>query len=168
MIEPTHLTGCVIEPVLKDIGLFSVNAGKIVLGTACQESDCGRLLKQLNNGPAKGIYQSERPAMIDNVAYLCKSGFQRQLLKAKCQHWFIMAIVPNNVDEIHQEITWNLAAATVMCRVHYLRFPEPIPDTLPGQAHMWKLRYNTILGAGTEEEYIASWRRYIGVQPIWV
>ena len=61
MIEPNHLVECVIEPVLKDIGLFSVNAGKIVLGTGCQESDCGRFLKQLNKGPAKGIYQSERP-----------------------------------------------------------------------------------------------------------
>jgi len=48
-----------------------------------------------------------------------------------------------------------------MCRIHYLRVPEPIPDTIQGQAAYWKMHYNTELGAGTPQEYILSWYRFV-------
>jgi hypothetical protein len=58
------------------------------------------------------------------------------------------------------EMAGNLYYATAMCRVHYFRRPEAIPDTLQGQAALWKLAYNTPLGAGTEAEYIANWHQF--------
>ena len=163
MIDPTQLTRCIIRPVLKDIGYWSINAEKLVLGTCCQESDCGKYLEQLNGGPAKGIYQSERPAMADNVDYIRRHD---DLAAAVVENW--MVSVYWDVDRIMEEIVWNHALATVMCRVHYLRFPEPIPDSLIGQAQMWKVCYNTEAGAGTVEEYIASWRGFVPSDSVWV
>ena len=60
----------------------------------------------------------------------------------------------------------DLFYAAAMCRVHYRRFPEPLPEAtdLPGQARLWKLRYNSPLGAGTEAEYIANYEKYVPVQ----
>jgi hypothetical protein len=48
-----------------------------------------------------------------------------------------------------------------MARVHYLRRPEPIPTDLTGQAEYWKKWYNTYLGAGTVEEYIENYKKYV-------
>ncbi len=57
-----------------------------------------------------------------------------------------------------EALAGNLWYAAAMCRVHYYRYPEPIPDHLSGQAALWKQRYNTELGKGTTGDYIANWR----------
>ncbi len=40
---------------------------------------------------------------------------------------------------------WNLAYATAMCRVHYLRVPRPLPDAgaVRAMGEYWKRHYNT-------------------------
>jgi hypothetical protein len=153
MISVPDLVSCVIRPVLKDIGLWSENAEKLVLGTCCVESACGQYLVQIGGGPALGIYQCE-PATHEDIW----TNFLRfrPELAAKVRHLII-----NCTDALHDELCGNLYYATAMCRVHYCRFPEPIPDTLLGQAQFWKLRYNTVLGAGTVEDYVAAWRRFV-------
>jgi hypothetical protein len=153
VIDPIHLTKYVIRPVLKDLGLYSVPAEQLVLGTACQESQCGRWLKQLGNGPALGIYQME-PATHDDIW----DNFleHRDKLVEKVKGFWI-----NTSSDLADELVGNLYYATAMCRIHYLRVPEPIPDTLIGQAYYYKRYYNTPLGKATAEEYIAAWRRFI-------
>lgn len=47
----------------------------------------------------------------------------------------------------------------LFARLHLLRCPGPIPDSLEGQAAYWKKHYNTILGKGTEEGYISAFLR---------
>jgi hypothetical protein len=153
MIDPIHLTKYVIRPVLKDLGLYSENAEKLVLGTACVESDCGRWLKQLGDGPALGIYQME-PATHDDIWENYLDGNRKLSSGAK---FYIADYTPRLADEMIS----NLAYATAMCRVHYLRFADPIPDNLPGQAAYWKRYYNTPLGKGTVEDYITAWRRLV-------
>lgn len=155
-MEPSQLLQYVIRPVTKHLGYWSLESERLLLGTACQESHCGQYLVQLA-GPAKGIYQSESLAMIDNLIFLER----RPALKLKAKK-YIVAPEPWQVMDLMDEIVWNLAAATIMCRVHYLRFPEPIPDNLPAQATYWKYFYNTAGGAGTEDDYIRSWHRFIG------
>jgi hypothetical protein len=147
-----QLLNYIIRPVLRDLGLWSEPAERLVLGTACQESACGQYVHQIE-GPALGIYQCEA-ASHDDIwdNYL---DFNLDLSK-KVQRWYI-----NTTNELSDELPGNLYYATAMCRIHYLRVPEPIPDTLPGQAALWKLRYNTPKGKGTVEEYIHNWRRFI-------
>jgi hypothetical protein len=53
-----------------------------------------------------------------------------------------------------------------MCRVRYIRATPPLPsqDDLQGLANYWKQHYNTPLGAGTPEEFLAKWPQYINAQ----
>ena len=56
----------------------------------------------------------------------------------------------------------DLALAALFCRLQYRRYPErlPAPDDVQGQAELWKKRYNTIHGKGTEEEYESNYKRF--------
>jgi hypothetical protein len=151
MIDPIHLLKYVIRPVLKDLDLWSVEAEQLVLGTACQESKCGEYLVQLGGGPALGIYQME-PATHDDI--------WKNFLNYKVD--LIDRLAAFYINGISKELIGNLYYATAMCRIHYLRVPEKIPVGLHPQAAYWKKYYNTPLGAGTVNEYINSWERFVG------
>lgn len=153
MIDANHLLKEVIRPVLQDLRLDSALAEALVLGTACKESHCGLWLVQLGQGPARGIYQME-PATHEDIwnNYLS----DRQDLAKKVNRWRIQ--YGNGMGA--EEMVGNIYYATAMCRIRYLRVPEPIPDTLPGQAAYWKKYYNTTIGKGTEQEYIEAWRQF--------
>ena len=64
-------------------------------------------------------------------------------------------------DVVHLEC--NLPYQVLLCRVYLLRIAEALPAELDvqGQARYWKKYYNTELGRGTVEEYIASYRQLI-------
>jgi hypothetical protein len=158
MIEPKQLLEYVIRPVLKDLNLWTEAAERLVLGTACQESQCGRYLKQLGTGPALGIYQME-PATHDDLwaNYLRQN---RWLLHDTV--WDAARAQYGDKQVIDsKELIGNLFYATAMCRVHYLRIPSKIPDYLAGQAQYWKTHYNTELGAGSVQDYLNSWNRFV-------
>jgi len=155
MIDPNHLLRYVIRPVLESLGLHSVAAERLVLGTACQESECGRWLVQVG-GPALGIYQME-PATYDSL-WLDFLAYQPRLAPKVKQ--FCSGLVLNS----SREMIWNLAYATAMCRVHYYRDPQLIPTDLPGQAEYYKRVYNTAAGAATPEQYRKNWQRFVGTQ----
>ena len=154
MIDPTHLLEHIIRPVLKDLDLWSPQAERLVLGTACKESECGRWLVQLGGGPALGIYQME-PATHNDIwenflVFPGKTDLRNVVKKYMPQLW-----------TEQQLLIGNLYYATALCRIHYLRVPEPIPDDLPRQAAYWKRFYNSEKGAGTVQEYIEAWRRFV-------
>jgi hypothetical protein len=46
-----------------------------------------------------------------------------------------------------------------------MRVAAPIPTDPKEIAAYWKLYYNMPLGAGTVEEFIANWNRYLTPQP---
>jgi len=155
VIDPGQLLQHIIRPVLQSLNLYSIAAERLVLGTACQESECGRWVRQIG-GPALGIYQME-PATYDDLwtnflAY-------QPTLGPKVKK-YAAGLVLSNADEL----VGNLYLATAMCRVHYYRVKEPLPDDLPGQAAYWKQYYNTPSGAGTEAQYRSSWNRFVGVE----
>lgn len=152
MIDPIHLRTYVIRPVLKDLGLWSEAAEKLLLGTACQESQCGRWLRQIGEGPAVGIYQME-PATHDDIWNNFLDHRQAIARKVKLT---VCGLAPSA-----EQMAGNLIYATAMCRVHYLRVPDAIPPTLAEQAVYWKRFYNTELGKGRVEDYIKSWDRFI-------
>jgi hypothetical protein len=61
----------------------------------------------------------------------------------------------------------NDKIGVVFARLHYFRVPESIPSSLEDQAAYWKQYYNTPLGAGTPQQYIVSYNRYIKEIPQW-
>jgi len=141
----TQFTARIIDPVLQEMDMYSPAASELLLGTAIQESRL-KYLVQLDNGPALGLFQME-PTTHDDIweNYLA----YRADLRAKLDKHAAQAMVG------------NLYYATAMCRLHYYRVPVtlPVAGNLDGQAAYWKEHYNTVLGAGTENEYKSNWRK---------
>jgi len=111
----------------------------------------GTFLVQLGGGPALGIFQME-PNTHDDI-WLNFLQY-REALAGEIRGQYM-------VNGVASELVWNLAYATAMCRMHYLRKPGAIPTSVEGMAAYWKKHYNTELGKGTEEEFIANYNRYV-------
>lgn len=141
----------IVKPSLQSIGLWSEAAEMLVAGTAVQESGL-RFLKQLKAGPALGLYQMEPATYYDVLTNFLA---YRPELKAK-----VAALMVPERQPLTQ-LVYNLDYATALCRVHYLRDREPLPeaDDIDGLAATWKRHYNTRLGRGTAAEFADNLRR---------
>lgn len=152
MINPKHLVEYVIAPTLKELGMHSEDAVRLVLCTGMQESGL-RHLHQLGGGPALGIYQME-PATHDDI-HRHYVGYDKDL-QTKLQ---LMCAYPPSADQM----IWNLMYATAMCRLHYYRVSEPLPHDVMGMAGYWKRYYNTPKGKGTVEEFAGNAHNILGL-----
>jgi len=145
-----HLREYVIRPVLRHLGLWSEAAENLLMGTAAQESLLGRYLVQMGGGPALGIFQMEPATHQD-----CWDNFliYRGDLAVK-----IMELSVHRRAKLEQ-LVWNLAYATALCRVQYCRFKEPLPEPedVQGLAGYWKRFWNTAEGKGTVEEFVRNY-----------
>lgn len=154
-MDPKQFRKYVLVPTLEKIGLYSEPAEELLFGTACQESHL-EYLHQLGGGPAIGIYQME-PATHNDIwmNYLnYQTAISSQIIKTEIPGMY----QSNNA----QEMAGNMYYATAMCRAHYLRVPEALPDAsdVQGLAEYWKQHYNTHLGAGTVDEFIHNYERF--------
>lgn len=129
------------ERTLQEIGMYSVPATQLLMGTAAQESGLGTYLRQIT-GPALGAFQIE-PFTFD---WLC--------LKYSSRY-------PELAKRYSEELEWDLRLGIIMCRMKYYSCPGIIPGNLVSQAHYWKKHYNTYLGSGKVEEYIANYKKYV-------
>lgn len=139
-----------MRPVVQHLGVWSKEAEELIMGTIAQESAMGRYLVQLGSGPALGICQME-PATHNDIW----SNF------LKYRSHLVKYIEDISVDRTPEEMVWNLYYAVAMCRIHYLRVPERLPNNLEGYAYYWKKYYNSHLGKGTEQEFIENYQRYV-------
>ena len=146
----------VVRPALEHIGLAGVNAERLVIGTGLTESGLmfvdqkGRGGEQAW-GPALGLWQMERATFNDNWQWLrARQGDLAAKVDAlRCQNGFLDG-------DFWKQMTGNLFFAAAMCRVHYLRKPGHLPDTLEGMAEYWKRHYNSMLGAGKIEDFLSK------------
>lgn len=154
-MNPQQLREQVIRPTLKRIGLWSQAAEDLILGTACQESHCGKYLRQLGCAGAIGafgVWQMELATARDIYDNFLR---YKPDLKAKVES------LRNPNQELTESLTTNLMYACAMCRIHYLRVPEPLPvGTIESLAKYYKKHYNTIKGKATEQEFINNWNKY--------
>ena len=143
-----------IEDTLTRMGLLTSPAvTDLLLGTAAQESGFGTYLRQMG-GPALGVFQMEPATEKDIwINYLR----HREDLCSK----IIVTTGVASPDEM--QLAGNLLYQIAMCRIHYRRVREPLPEAgdIPGLARYWKQHYNTPTGRGTEAEFIANYRRYV-------
>ena len=159
MIDALQLRHEIIRPTLKHLDSvipYSMAAENLLMGTCAQESRMGQFLVQLDNGPAKGIFQME-PATFQDIydnflKYRMAMGSAVSGLRTF-----------NSLTEQCNEITGNLYYAAAMCRVHYYRVPMALPpaENVHQMANYWKLFYNTPEGKGTEAEFIHNYNRYV-------
>lgn len=155
MIDTDQFREHIIRPTLNYLGLYSEDAEELLLATAIQESRL-TYLKQLGGGPAVSVYQVE-PATHADIwdNYLkYKPGLHAKLKALKSDAFRSKGA---------QEMMHNLAYATAIVRIHYLRVPKPLPskDSVEDMAKYWKVYYNTVKGRGTEQEFIDSYNKYI-------
>jgi|TARA_B100000123_G_scaffold248839_1_gene206686 hypothetical protein len=165
-INKDQLRTLIVQPVLAVLDLPAPDvAENLLMGTAAHESHLGDYIQQVGGGPALGIYQME-PATLNDcyVNYLDYS--TRAALKAKVDGF--LAAQPVGSDgkpDKSAQLATNLAYATAMCRIRYYRAPGALPsdpNDLNGLAAYWKQYYNTPLGAGTVDQFIADYNRFLG------
>lgn len=152
-INPGQLRELVIRPALEEIGLWSVAAEELVLGTAAHESHF-TYLHQVK-GPALGLFQMEPATYRDIWANWLPA--HKELTED------LMRIAGTNGVPAADVMVWNLKFAAAMCRVFYRRIKSPLPPAgdLAGQAAYWKTYYNTRLGKGTPAQYVKAWGTYV-------
>jgi hypothetical protein len=162
-INAEQLREYVIRPALKRVDLWSPAAEDLLLGTAAHESAMGTYIKQIK-GPALGIYQIEPATHLDIWEnYLkYKTGLRDKIIAT------IPPMLRNTRQGFerrgeHSMLITDLAYATIMARICYLRAPTALPPEgdLQGYAAYWKQYFNTPLGAGTEQQYAAHFQKYI-------
>jgi len=152
MIDRTQLSN-LIDKATGAIGMQSPAATALILGTAAQESRMGCFMRQLGGGPALGIFQMEPRTFEYHAKYLNK----RPALKAAILEFC-------GVTELKADfLEWNNAFAACMTRVHYYRIRKPLPsvDDVAGMAAYWKKYYNSVLGKGTEIEFVKNYYLYV-------
>jgi len=73
------------------------------------------------------------------------------------KYWFKVKDI-----EFH-ELEYNLKYAIIFARLRYLVVPHPLPDAddVKGLAAYWKKYYNTEYGAGTVEEFVEGYEKYV-------
>lgn len=140
-----------IQETLPLIGLYSVDAAELLMGTAAVESKLGYYIKQVG-GPARGIFQMEPDTEKDiweNFLFF-KQGLQDKMYKLGYMH-------PNP-----ELLVYDLRYQILMARLHYRRVPHALPTSTVGQARYWKVHYNTVAGKGTVEKYMDAYDYYVG------
>lgn len=148
-----------IRPTLEDVSaesgvpLAGTAAEELLLGTALHESGGLRYREQLR-GPALGLFQVEPFTHDDMWRYL---DARKPALAKTIRTFFTPA-----GDKIEAALLRaDDGYAVIMARVKYLSVPAALPPAgdLAAQAAYWKKYYNTPLGKGTVEQYIADWHR---------
>lgn len=153
-LNPRFLADHVIRPTLTCIGMNSPAAVKLLLGTCAAESHMGAHRLQIGGGPARGIYQMEPATEADIWATYLNRPDKANLRK-------LVHIIAGTIDPWETNcIVYNDFYATAMARIHYWRDPEPLPAAVaaPELAACWKRVYNTPLGAGTVNHFLAQWQ----------
>lgn len=149
----------IIQPALRDINLYSLAAEKLIAGTIAQESSLGKYLVQMN-GPALGIIQME-PETHDDI----HKNYLKYTVSMKSNIIKSCAISDQYINRTPpaELLKFNLRYCVCMCRAHYYRKSEPLPDPerIDEIARYWKNHYNTYLGKGTKSEFIDNWDRYL-------
>lgn len=151
MIDPLQFRLLIIRPALQRLGLWSLTAERLLLGTAIAESWLVSLKQK--PGPALGFYQMEPATHFDiwknYLAYrpglaLKVKGLVKGLPRA-------------------QQMVWNLFYATAMARLQYRRDRFALPDEndLVGLGDYYKRVFNTEAGAGRAATFVGR------MNPLW-
>ncbi|WP_281855894.1 hypothetical protein [Litoreibacter halocynthiae] len=148
----------VIEPTVSHLSKipFQIAAPQLMLGIALHESGGLKHRRQIGGGPALGLFQMETRTHND-----IWNNFLRYRTDLADQVRALRALdgSPRASEMISDDIY-----AAAMCRVHIYRYSPNLPGRgeIKAQAKIWKQHYNTVLGAGTIDKYVADWNTYGG------
>lgn len=152
-MDPRDFLELVIRPTLAFLELGGAPAERLLLATAVHESGGLRALQERGGGPGLGVYQI-KPATHHDV--LTRWLAYRHDLEDKIGR--LITVWPDR----ERQLVGNLPYATAIARCIYRRAPGrlPAPDDIEGQARYWKRHFNTVLGLGTPEAFVESWKTW--------
>ena len=148
----------VIEPTLREMGLWSQDAEDLLIGTAAHESNGFQAIHQYGDGPALSMYQIE-PVTHDDLWVNTVPGLRNRIPLAIRA---LEGMVPkrHGLQPPSAYLLASVQYATAICRLVYYRVPSAIPSTPDGHAAYWKRYYNTIHGSGHETEWLDAYAKY--------
>lgn len=152
MLDVAELRGQ-IRDTLTPLSLYSVQAEELLMATCAQESLLGTYRHQVN-GPAIGIFQME-PGDFNDIW----NNFLSYRTPLKTQIEALASTTPPRPIEMQD----NDPFAIAMCRVHYERCPRALPPSTDLNA-IWmyyKVNYNSVLGAATQDQFFNNYRRLV-------
>lgn len=154
-VDPKQFHDFVIEPVLDHIGLNSLAARRLLLGTALQESGL-EYIRQLSDGPALGFFQMEPDTHDD-----CWGNFLQFRKDLADKIMDFMQQYPHGAGQM----VGNAWYAAAMCRVKYKRVKYALPkaEDAAAMAAYWKQFYNSPYGAGTVQVALPKFKLAIEV-----
>ena len=137
MLNPKQLTQYVVEPTLKAIGLYSVAATQLLMGTFLMESGLS-LVHQLPNGPGRGLGQ------VENTTY---QDVKQRIQEPRYAPLYAKILTTLNMQELPKDadaLMGNLVLAVIFTRLKYYldRRPMPEPGDINGFANYWGKVYN--------------------------
>lgn len=143
----------IVIPALVEINAYSTAAEQLVMMTGMAESlfkHTRQIVKYtpIKYGPARGWFQME-PATHNDIWSNYFGGSRTKHLVEGLQRLNTNAGDP-------EELVKDQKYAAAMCRIHYLRVRERLPDEghWHGMATYWKKYYNTHLGKGTVDGFL--------------
>jgi len=130
------------------------SAVNLLLGTAEQESHMGKYIHQIQ-GPALGIFQME-PKTHNDIWENCIAHFSSKFIGR-------IRTITNSTCLNPETMMYNLKYAIIMCRLHYWRVPEALPehDDINALGSYWKKYYNTWMGKGTQQQFYSNYEKYV-------
>ena len=160
MIKPTELRDHVIRPTLDRMayyytGINSPAAVNLLIGTAVHESTIDKYtyLHQ-RGGPAMGIYQIERATeqsvYIDHLRF---AGPERSEAVQNLATHRANNVVGGSALDLCANLIYQTAIARLIYWYREFTWSRD-PTGVEALGILWKLVYNTHLGAGTVEQFV--------------
>jgi hypothetical protein len=153
VIRAAYLADLIVA-VLKDTPFPDLDrALPLLLGTAAQESNLVHF-RQLNNGPARGLFQMEPATERDHAAYVANHKDIANTFLERCN------VLPASLWHLENNLVYQI----LLARLHYYRRdPKRLPEAqdIAEQSLRYKKYYNTAAGKATPEQYVANYQRLI-------
>ena len=153
MIDPLQFRLLIIRPALQRLGLWSLAAERLLLGTAIAESWLVALKQK--PGPALGFYQMEPATHFD---------IWRNYLAFRPGLAFKVKGLVKGLPRAEMMV-WDLRYATALARLQYRRDKFALPDAedLVGLGDYYKRVYTTVVGKGSAASFVGRmtpfWRK---------
>ncbi len=126
--------------------------------TAITESNYGRAIYNNKRGFGYGAFQFDPIGMKQSLLVAESKG---QLNKIRLLSLTTSDLSPANYKGVYEnDLQLKSTLQAILCRMYYAGIREAIPSTLEGRARYWKKYYNSVLGAGTPEKYIARVKNF--------
>lgn len=153
MFDIAQFRQYLILPSLSLLQLYSKEAEELLVFTCAAESDGGYLLHQIN-GPALGIYQCEPDTHNDLWRNFI---IQHNNILTQLSMNFFVPRIPEA-----SRLIGDLMYATAICRLHYFRVKESLPNAEDVDA-IWayyKKYYNTLKGKAQKDKAIKAYNQF--------